>query len=225
MRTLKGFTVLSGLGLLLLVAAAPLVADEAWRTTLTISEPTEIPGTVLEPGKYIVQVLNTKEPRMVVQFLSGDGSKNVATVLGVPNYRVKLQEGGQFTYFQRSEGAPQALKDWFYVGNNFGIEFVYPRETAVKIARASRQEVYAAPSAKPEVTEEVVAVTPELKEQPLPPAPAPRPPEAVVAKRAPAPEPRPATLPKTASNLGFLALAGLAAMGGAATLRIATRRA
>ena len=84
MRTLRAFAVLSALGVILLLGTSPLAADVAWRTPLTISEPTEIPGMVLEPGKYIVQVLNIKQTRYVVQFLSGDGSKNVATVMASP---------------------------------------------------------------------------------------------------------------------------------------------
>jgi LPXTG-motif cell wall-anchored protein len=226
MRTFRAFAVLSVLGVLLLLGTSPLAADVAWRTPLTISEPTEIPGMVLEPGQYIVQVLNIKQTRFVVQFLSGDGSKNVTTVMGVPNYRVTVTDGSPFTYFQRSPGAPLALKDWFYVGNNFGIEFVYPKETAVRIAQASKETVYTAPSAKPETTETVVTVSPELKEEPLPPPPAPRP-ATVVAQAAPPPPPpapAPKTLPKTGTSLGLLALAGLASLSGAATLKLLVRR-
>jgi hypothetical protein len=202
-----------------------MIADEAWRTPLTISEPTEIPGMVLEPGKYIVQVLNTKETRIVVQFLNGDGSKNIATVMAVPNYRVKVTDGSPFTYFQRGEGAPQALKDWFYVGNNFGIEFVYPKETAVRIAKASKEPVYSANSVRPEPGEEIVTVSPEAKVAPLPPPPAaaPAPPETRVAENVPPPRPRPAKLPATAANTGLLALAGCAALGIALTLRFSAR--
>jgi LPXTG-motif cell wall-anchored protein len=224
MRTLKAFAVLSALGLFLCVGVSPLAADDAWRTPLTISEPTEIPGMVLEPGKYIVQVLNTKETRLVVQFLSGDGSKNITTVIAVPNYRVKIEDGSPFTYFQRSEGAPQALKDWFYVGNNFGIEFVYPREEAFKIAQASKENVYAAPSVRPEPNENVVSMTPQRKEEPVtyaPPAPAPA--TTIAQNTAPAPEP-PASLPATGSNQGLLALAGLAALTSAAALRFFATR-
>lgn len=228
MRTLRALAVLSALGVLLLLGASPLIADVAWRTPLTISEPTEIPGMVLEPGQYIVQVLNIKQTRFVVQFLTGDGSRNVATVMGVPNYRVNITDGSPFTYFQRSAGSPLALKDWFYVGNNFGIEFVYPKETAVRIAQASKEEVYMAPSAKPETTEEVVTVSPELKEAPLPPPP-PRKPETVVAQSAPPPPPPPAppaprTLPKTGTNLGLLAFAGLASLTAAGTIKLLARR-
>jgi LPXTG-motif cell wall-anchored protein len=226
MRTLRAFAVLSALGVLLLLGTSPLAADVAWRTPLTISEPTEIPGMVLEPGSYIVQVVNTKQTRFVVQFLSGDGAKNITTVMAVPNYRVNITDGSPFTYFQRAAGAPQALKDWFYVGNNFGIEFVYPKETAVRIAQASKETVYTAPSAKPETTETVVTVSPELKEEPLPPPPAPPPPPERIAQAAPPPPPPPAprTLPKTGSDLGLLALAGLSSLAGAATLKLIVRR-
>ncbi|HEY6930404.1 MAG TPA: LPXTG cell wall anchor domain-containing protein [Thermoanaerobaculia bacterium] len=225
MRTLRAFAVLSALGVILLLGTSPLAADEAWRTPLTISEPTEIPGMVLEPGNYIVQVVNTKQTRYVVQFLSGDGSRNITTVMAVPNYRVNITDGSPFTYFQRAAGSPQALKDWFYVGNNFGIEFVYPKETAVRIAQTSKEEVYMAPSAKPETTEQVVTVSPELKEAPLPPPPAPKP-ATVVAQAAPPPPPpppAPRTLPKTGTNLGLLALAGLASLGAATTLKLVRR--
>ena len=224
MRTLRALAVLSALGVILLLGTSPLAADEAWRTPLTISEPTEIPGMVLEPGNYIVQVANTKQTRFVVQFLTGDGAKNVTTVMAVPNYRVNITDGSPFTYFQRSAGAPQALKNWFYVGNNFGIEFVYPKETAVRIAQASKETVYTAPSAKPEATETVVIVSPELKEAPLPPPP-PKP-ETRIAQAAPPPPPpppAPRALPKTGTNLGLLALAGLASLGAAATLKLVRR--
>ena len=221
MRTLRALAVLSALGVILLLGTSPLAADEAWRTPLTISEPTEIPGMVLEPGNYIVQVVNTKQTRFVVQFLTGDGAKNVTTVMAVPNYRVNITDGSPFTYFQRSSGAPLALKNWFYVGNNFGIEFVYPKETAVRIAQASKETVYTAPSA----TETVVTVSPELKEAPLPPPP-PQP-ETRIAQAAPPPPPpppAPRTLPKTGTNLGVLALAGLASLSAAATLKLVVRR-
>jgi hypothetical protein len=30
---------------------------------------------------------------------------------------------------ERSEGQPEALTEWFYPGDNFGVEFVYPTQT------------------------------------------------------------------------------------------------
>jgi hypothetical protein len=216
MKLIKAFFASAGVGLLFMlltalpVAAAPTGGDPNWTTPLTISEPTEIPGKILLPGKYEVQVLNTKETRMVVQFKTVDPPKVVATVIAVPDYRVGAAEGGGFNYFQRAPGSGLALKSWLYPGNNFGVEFVYPKEEAVQLAQASHQEVYAAPSAKPEANEPVVMVTPELKEVPIKEYNLP---ETKVAEA----ETKP--LPHTASNLPILALLGFGAILAAATLR------
>jgi len=215
------------LGLVLLFAAQPARADKEWRSPLTLGEATEIPGMVLEPGQYVVKVVDTKETRKVVQFLSADETRVYATVMAIPDYRVTAGPG-EFIYFQRAPGRPQALKTWFYPANNFGIEFVYPKETAVQIAEASRQPVYAAESAKPEAKEEVVAVTPEKKEVPVkveapPPPPPARPAPPEPAAPPPAPAPAPKTLPKTGSDLPLTALAGFAALGAGLGLRLLRR--
>ena len=217
---MKAFTRSLVLLFLGLVVAAPVLrADTAWRSPLTLSEPTEIPGQVLPPGNYVIKVLDIKNPRKVVQFMNADETNVIATVMGVPNYRVTAGEG-EFVYFQRAEGMPQALKYWFYPANNFGVEFVYPKAEAVKIAQASKEEVYSAPSAKPEAKEPVVAVAPDLKEKPVkveapPPAPAPE----VAEKPA-----RPKKLPKTGSDEPLLALAGLVALGAGVALRAFANR-
>ena len=233
MKALVRSLVLLILGLVLVAPA--MRADVQWRSPLTLGEPTEIPGQVLPPGKYVVKVLDPSNPRKVVQFMNADETQVVATVMGVTNYRVTAGEG-QFVYFQRAEGHPQALKYWFYPANNFGIEFVYPKAEAIQLAQASKEEVYAAPSAKAEAKEPVVAVAPDAKERPVkveaaPPAPAPAPKTA----EAPAPAPAPSTavaekpakrkkLPKTGSDDPLLLLAGFAALGAGATLRVLGRR-
>jgi hypothetical protein len=42
---------------------------------------------------------------------------------------------------ERSSGEPEALKAWFYPGDNYGIEFVYPHERAVQLAKRTKQNV------------------------------------------------------------------------------------
>jgi LPXTG-motif cell wall-anchored protein len=146
----------------------------------------------------------------------------VATAMAIPTYRVTPAERNEFVYFQRAEGQPQALKSWIYPGNNYGVEFVYPKVEAVQLAQARHQEVYSAPSAKPEANEPVVAISPELKEKPVevkapPPAPTavPAPPPAEEK-----PAPKKAKLPKTGSELPLLALAGVAALAVGSALRL-----
>jgi hypothetical protein len=216
MRSKRSAVVLAILGSLALAVPLRLRADNAWRTAINLAEPTEIPGTVLPPGKYLIKVADTKEIRKVVQVTSADETKVIATFLAIPNYRVRTSGEGEFTYFQRAEGHPQALKSWFYPSNNYGVEFVYPKAEAIKIAESRHEEVYAASSAAPEKPEPIVIVTPELKEVP-------------VKESAPAPASvqaasTPKTLPHTASALPLVALAGLAAIGAASALRVRALR-
>jgi LPXTG-motif cell wall-anchored protein len=225
MKRRFGFSLLAAAAAAFLSVSAR--ADTAWRAPLVIGEPTEIPGTVLQPGRYLVKVLDTQETRKVVQFLNADESAVVATAMAIPTYRVAPAEQNEFVYFQRSEGQPQALKSWTYPGNNYGVEFVYPKAEAVQLAQARHEEVYAAPSAKPEAQEPVVAISPELKEKPVevkaPPPPAPT--------AIPAPPPAPAApaptkakrLPKTGSPLPLVALAGAAALAAGSALRMFRR--
>ena len=211
MRALKSFLVIVGMGLL---GVASLRANEFWTTPWNLSEPTEIPGMTLEPGKYMIKVVDSWETRMIVQITNPDQSKVFATVMAIPNYRPKSTGEGEFTYFQRAEGRPQALKTWFYPSNNYGVEFVYPKAEAIQIAQAHKEEVYTTESPKVDLREKVVILTPELKEEPLKVAPAPMVAEHIQKK-----------LPRTASNVPLLAMIGLAAIAVAAFLRSrATRR-
>jgi LPXTG-motif cell wall-anchored protein len=191
--------------------------DSSWKSQLHLSQPTEIPGKVLEPGDYVVKVLDTKQPRKIVQFSNADDTKVIATVMAIPDYRVQPAERVEFTYFQRGSNAPQALKEWFYVGNNYGIEFVYRKPAAYEIAKNSNENVVMTQTENN--NEEIKEVTPEQKEVTYEsrnetPAPAP----------APAPEAAPRELPKTGSDLPSVALAGAILLAGAATLRLARRR-
>lgn len=190
----------------LCVLAAPAArADNAWRTPLRLSEPTEIPGKVLPPGEYVVKVVDTQRVRSIVQFLNPAETEVIATVLAIPTRRAPAAETTEFTYFQRSEGAPQAMKSWIYPGENFGVEFVYPKAEAITLAEKTHETVYATPAPQPTLESEVVQVTPELKEVPY------------------HAEPLPA-LPKTGSDLPLVGLLAAASLAGAAGLRILGNR-
>jgi LPXTG-motif cell wall-anchored protein len=107
---------------------------------------------------------------------------------------------------------------------------VYPKAEAVQLAQARHEEVYSAPSAKPEAKEPVVAISPELEEKPVE-EKAPPPPKQAMAAPAPtavpAPPPAPPAekpakkkLPKTGSALPLVALAGLAALAAGSAIRL-----
>src|SRR5437870_1724751 len=65
------------------------------KTTITINQPMEIPGTpavVLPPGTYVLKLLNSASSRSIVQFLNADETKRYSTVIGIPDYRLQTRE-------------------------------------------------------------------------------------------------------------------------------------
>lgn len=76
------------------------------------------------------------------------------------------------TFRERAAGEPQAIRAWFYPGDNFGQEFVYPKLRAIELAQLTGQPVLAMPT---ELAEKIVLpvksaddpVVATLKEVPL----------------------------------------------------------
>jgi hypothetical protein len=221
-------------------------ADE-WnrKTVITFSAPVEIPGVhlagwgVLPAGTYVFKILDSQSDRHIVQIFSKDELTVYATILAIPNYRLKATDKTVITFRERPAGEPEALRAWFYPGKNWGEEFVYPKAKAIALAKATNSPVLFTPVEIPlEVAEPVKladeAVVVELKSAPImaiqptgeevqlaqvvtpPPAQ-----DEVAMAAAPAAE---RTLPATGSSLPLIGLLGLLAVIGAFSLRVAERR-
>lgn len=222
---------------------APNVQADPWnkKSIITFSGPVEIPGVhlkgwgVLPAGTYLFKLHDSSSNRHIVQIFNKEGDKIYATVLAIPNEKMRPPDNTEMTFYERPAGQPQALRAWFYPGNNFGEEFVYPKAKAKELAKAVAAPVPFTPKETPtEVTEPikqpeapavaemqkapVASATPSGKEEALPPpAPVPAPMQAQVAEA-------PVTkLPETASPLPLMALLGLLSMGGALGIRKYTR--
>jgi len=203
------------------------------RTTVTTNRAIELPGIVLPPGTYVFRLLDDPGYRHVVQVFNADETHLFTTILAIPNLRLKPTSETVMRFSEAKRGNPEPLKAWFYPGDSFGQEFVYPKKRAVELAVTTNAPVLAAeikPAEKPEelAKEPVVAVTPESKEVPATTI-VEEPPVIAQARPAPAPEPAapaaaPAELPKTASPLPLLALIGFGALGTAAGLRTIGKR-
>jgi hypothetical protein len=110
-------------------------ADE-WnqKTVITFSEPVETPGVhiqgwaVLPAGTYVFKLLDSPSDRHIVQIFNQDETVLYATVLAIPNYRLRATGKTVMTFRETPPGQPDVLRAWFYPGNNFGEEFVYPKE-------------------------------------------------------------------------------------------------
>lgn len=203
-------------------------AAQVWdkKTTVTFSAPIEIPGIgdrFLPAGTYVFRLLDSLSDRNVVQIFNKDESHLYATILAIPNYRLKATDKTVMPFAERRAGAPQAIRAWFYPGDNFGQEFVYPKMRAVELAKETNQPIiYIPEEVAPEIVAPVTAKTEPpvvaLEEAPLA-AVEPTGKEVAVAEVAVPPPTQTASLPTTASNLPLLALIGLLSLGVAFSLR------
>jgi len=227
---------------LLLAGMVPQAKADAWnkKTIMTINEPLQVPKMVLQPGTYVLKLLDSPSDRHIVQIFDEKEKHLITTILAIPNYRLKVRGKTEFGFWETPAGQPHALRAWFYPGDNFGHEFAYEPKMSTQIATYSKETVpttYATtdeelttakvePKYEPEPETTTVAVVetetvrktePEVIAQVTPapvaePAPAP-----VVVEQA---DQAPTTLPQTASNYPLIALIGLLSLGAFTVLSV-----
>jgi hypothetical protein len=139
-------------------------ADE-WnkKTVVTFGAPVEIPGVhlkgwaVLPAGTYVFKLLDSQSDRNIVQIWNRDETKVYATILAIPDSRLKATDKTVITFDERPVGEPVALRAWFYPGSRTGEEFVYPKARAMELAKSSNLIVpFTTVEIPVEVTEEVI---------------------------------------------------------------------
>jgi hypothetical protein len=208
---------------------------------ITFSGPVEIPGVhltgwaVLPAGTYVFKILDSQSDRHIVQIFNKEETKVLATILAIPNYRLKVTDKTVMTFRERPAGEPEALRAWFYPGRNYGEEFVYPKAKAMELAKETHTAVLFTPADVPvEVAEPIqsaddtvvvamksapiMAVQPTGDEVELAQVVTPPPAQEDVAMASPA------SLPSTASQLPLTMLLGLMALGGAIVLGVTAKR-
>src|SRR4029450_2032381 len=117
------------------------------KTVVTFSQPVEIPGGIVLPaGTYVIKLLDSLSNRHIVQIFNQDQNHIYATILAIPNWRLDVTDKTVMTFGQRPAGEPQAIRSWFYPGDNFGQEFVYPKRRAVELAKMTNLPILAMPT-------------------------------------------------------------------------------
>jgi len=166
MKLFNAMTVVCGVALVGAVLAPAARADSYDdKTVITFSGPVEIPGVhlkgwgVLPAGTYVFKLVDSQSDRHIVQIFSADEKTVYATILAIPNYRLKATGKTVVTFRERPAGEPEALRAWFYPGKNWGEEFVYPKSRAIEIAKTDNSTVLSTPAEIPiEVTEPIRTV-------------------------------------------------------------------
>jgi hypothetical protein len=124
------------------LALTPLFADVSdKKTTITIDKPMQIPTTTLQPGTYTLKLMESTSNRHIVTVWDQDGMHLITTILAIPNYRLQPTGESKFTFWETPANQPQALRAWFYPGDNFGQEFAYPKEQAQSIGMVTKTEI------------------------------------------------------------------------------------
>jgi hypothetical protein len=236
------------LGVAVLCASSAAKADD-WNkeTSMTFNQPVEIPGMVLAPGTYVFKLLDSPSDRSVVQVFNADESHLYKNVLAIPAYRVETTDKPAVTFEERAKGTPEAVKDWFYPGDNYGQEFVYPEIKAATVAGLPAQQpnvtsgtAYAPPQpgTVPSTLEHhektpaaasprsaTVSATPKnVPVQIAQAAKSPKPAAPSTATAAPAQTEVAKKLPKTASPVPVLILIGLLSIGMSASAHLLSKR-
>jgi len=131
----------------MLVVMLPLARASEWdqKTVFTFNQPVELPGQVLSAGTYVFKLADSSSDRNIVQVFNQDETELYGTFLTIPDYRLEPAEEPIVTFEERVAGSPEAVKAWFYRGNDYGHEFVYPKTKAAALAKANNQPVPSMP--------------------------------------------------------------------------------
>src|SRR5579863_2232405 len=169
MKIVNTVLVVAALSLLGAVSAPGARADQ-WnkKTVVTFNQPVEIPGRVLPAGTYTFKLLDSPSDRHIVQIFNADGTQIIATILAINDYRLQPTGDTVMKFNERPGDSPEALRAWFYPGDNFGQEFVYPKVRAIELAKT---ENIAVPAVALDTMDDtaiqtapIIAITPDQKE-------------------------------------------------------------
>ena len=133
MKTLRGAAVALSAVLVTIIllgaTLAPGARADQWdkKTIVTFNDAVEIPGQVLPAGTYVFRLADSISNRHIVQIWNADEDQILATIMTIPNTRFETPDDSLFEFDERPGDSPQALKVWFYPGNNTGEEFIYSR--------------------------------------------------------------------------------------------------
>jgi len=237
-------------GLALRASTAP---ESNKRTILTVSQTVQIGDTVLQPGQYLIKLLDSETERHVVQIFNKDESHIIATIVTVPVERIVPHGHTTFTFYETPAGTARALRTWYYPGDLDGQQFLESKHhemlaastavvdnplsfdqdtnaqrTTTAATQTTTDETSTTAQAQP-ATSDSQSADRQVTEPASAPAPQPAPAENTeVAAAAPAPQPAPAPampaeLPHTASSYPEVAFIGFALLALALVARLAQR--
>src|SRR6267378_828999 len=122
-KMFTGMICLMLLGIFFVPKGRADIADK--KTIVTVDQSIQVPGKVLPAGTYVFKLLNSNDPTRVSIF-NADETHLIATIQGISDSRSQISDKTILQFEERPSGQPEALKVWFYPGEDSGVEFVYP---------------------------------------------------------------------------------------------------
>lgn len=104
---------------------------------LKFNAPVQVPGKLLQPGKYVFRLADSSSNRNTVQIFSIDENGRqdfVVMIQTVPDFRLETPDKPVIQFEERYLGDPEVIKSWFYPGDNYGWHFVYPKSEQLEAA-------------------------------------------------------------------------------------------
>lgn len=125
------------------VTAAQTRLDKA--VYFTFSKAISLPAVTLPAGRYLFRLADSQVQRNIIMVYSGDGSKYYGTFMTIPDqyatFGGKPPNDPQIRFMEAAAGSPTPVRSYYYPGERVGYEFVYPREQAMRLAKAAKEPV------------------------------------------------------------------------------------
>jgi hypothetical protein len=130
-----------------LSASAPAAAQTPLNKPVyfTFSNPVSLPSVTLPAGRYLFQLASSQVQRNIIMVYSGDGAMYYGTFMTIPDQYATF--GGtppnspEIRFMEAASGSPTPVRSYYYPGERTGYEFVYPRQQALKLAKAASEPV------------------------------------------------------------------------------------
>ncbi len=123
-----------------ITAVSGFAADRYATTQISIDQPLHIPGAVLAPGSYAVQLEDRMYDRAIVKITGPNATEHL--IVAVPNRKL-APGGGRAHLVVKGEGGDQYARGFVCPGCGSALEFAYPKLEAVTLAKASSKPVLA----------------------------------------------------------------------------------
>jgi LPXTG-motif cell wall-anchored protein len=106
----------------------------------TVSQPTMVPGMTLSPGSYTISVTDHLRDRFVLRIEGTSGDHTL--FIGVPSNGLKDSSKGGVVPYDSAPDGKSAIRGFVFKSAT-PIEFVYPKNDAVALAKANEKKVLA----------------------------------------------------------------------------------